>query len=276
MLKASMGEAGVERRWAQLAAPGEHSSCSTPTPCKGRSPSTGFSSGHHPAPVAQHLGQKGSTCPKGPSLLQRGGGHPRGMHPCGPRLSLQCRGGGSVAEAMQGVLGCALTLPVPAAAQGSPHCPMSLNPPGSARGHGNAAGRGCWGLWHGEGAWQPSPGPSPELGVVDQGAERSGEGGRFALQLRRAGFGHGLPRGGRWRKAAQAGGRLAGVGRPRGGGRRAVRHGSLLGKPGRQRQGLLGRQPEVERGQRSGKPTLAAETAHSGHLPDRNRTGRQA
>uniref|UniRef100_A0A8B9NIX3 Phosphatidylinositol 5-phosphate 4-kinase type-2 gamma n=1 Tax=Accipiter nisus TaxID=211598 RepID=A0A8B9NIX3_9AVES len=103
----------------------------------------------------------------------------------------------------------------------------------------------------GDEGWRPL-GPSPELGVVDQGAEGGSEGGRFALQPRRAGSGHGLPWGGRRRKAAQAGGRLAGLGRPQGGGRCAVRHGALLGKPGRQHRDqaarLSGRQREGERG----------------------------
>lgn len=42
----------------------------------------------------------------------------------------------------------------------------------------------------------PRPSPSPELGVVDQGAESSGEGGRLTMQPGRAGAGHGEDGGG--------------------------------------------------------------------------------
>lgn len=105
---------------------------------------------------------------------------------------------------------------------------------------GKQHGAGGWGsAWLEGGQRRPSPGPSPELGVVDQGAERGGEGSRFALQPRRAGSGHGLPRGGRRRReggGGQARGK-AGLLRRRGGGRRAVREGPSLGKPGRQRRG---------------------------------------
>lgn len=109
-------------------------------------------------------------------------------------------------------------------------------PPGASGGWGEAA----------------RPGPSPELGVVDQGAQGSGEGGHVALQPRRAGSGHGLPQGAR-RKEEQAGGSRPGAGGTAAGGCReaeqpgqaagrkpascVVRHGPSLGKPGRQRWG---------------------------------------
>lgn len=194
-----------------------------------------------------------------------------GLHLGSPGLPLSCECVGSAAQATS----------APPAARGSPSCPRAPIPPaGRARGCGKTSRSSRRGLRRG---WREAarPGPSPELGVVDQGAQGSGEGGHVALQPRRAGSGHGLPRGARRRKAVQAGGtRLEDGGRESGGCREAgqpgeaagrkparcvVRHGPLLGKPGRQRwAGRPGEQWEGAMGQRGVKHNLAAEAAPSG------------
>lgn len=168
-------------------------------------------------------------------------------------------GGGECCKSTAGCPGVCTSHACPASCPGLPTLPRGPKPPYPPpaglrlTGKQHRAGAGGFGMVGGGGwgGWRPL-GPSPELGVVDQGAEGGGEGGRFALQPRRAGSGHGLPWGGRRRKAAQAGGRPAGLGRPQGGGRCAVRHGALLGKPGRQHRDqaarLSGRQREGERG----------------------------
>lgn len=199
-------------------------------------------------------------------------------------------GGGECCKSTAGCPGVCTSHACPASCPGLPTSPRGPKPPYPPpaglrlTGKQHRAGAGGFGMVGGGGwgGWRPL-GPSPELGVVDQGAEGGGEGGRFALQPRRAGSGHGLPWGGRRRKAAQAGGRPAGLGRPQGGGRCAVRHGALLGKPGRQHRDqaarLSGRQREGERGGGGGetaKPTLAAEAALAGRLPDGIGMGKQA
>lgn len=150
------------------------------------------------------------------------------LHRGSAGLLLACGRVGSAAQATS----------APPAARGSPH---SLRAPMAPAGGLGAAGKQqeC----RGEAA---RPGPSPELGVVDQGAQGSAEGGHVALQPRRAGSGHGRPQGARrreeargWRQAIR-GCREAGQPGEAAGRKPAgcvVRHGPLLGKPGRQRRG---------------------------------------
>lgn len=139
-------------------------------------------------------GQRAAGHTWGPSLLQRGGDCPRGMYPAAL---------GSYKSHV-----------------GSPCCRGSQTPPARliSTGKQHRASAGGFGM---AGGCQP-PNPSPELGVVDQGAEGSGEGGRFALQQPRgAGSGHGLPWGG---------GRRKGGGRKAGGRREAGRPGEPAGR----------------------------------------------
>lgn len=186
MSKESTGEA--EHGWLPL---GSTAAAVPPLPARAGAPArdlawdAALSCWHH----AQ--GQRGSGRTQGPSLLQTGGGSPGGdaaEQPCGYR---GWGGGGECCKSTAGCPGVCTSHACPASCPGLPTSPRGPKPPYPPpaglrlTGKQHRAGAGGFGMVGGGGwgGWRPL-GPSPELGVVDQGAEGGGEGGRFALQPR--------------------------------------------------------------------------------------------
>lgn len=149
---------------------------------QGQEPQHRIYPGTLPCPVGTTPGdRRGSGHTRELSLLLRNDDCPRWATPGQPWAPAAVRVSGERCTSTS----------APPAARGCPNCLRAPIPPA-----GTTTRSVHRGLRLREGGPAP-PGPSPELGVVDQRAQGSGEGGPVALQPRRAGSGHGRPRGAR-------------------------------------------------------------------------------